>query len=296
MENNIHNKLHRDYFGENLDTEIYNRLSNYKVPESRHKKEIFDNLLQKIELGQKSTMKMPTNYRPFIFSIAASLVVLMGLYFLFNLFDQQKIVAGVGKQIQYQLPDGSVVYLNACSEIKFSKFSFVKNRQLKLVGEAFFDVRKGSKFLIETPKAKVQILGTTLNVFSRDEGFKVTCHTGRVQVTSNSQTEIIIPGESVEMNNNQLEKTTEKNIEKTSTWRTGIFYFDNKSLMTIFDEVERQFDVSIEAPAGLENRFFTGSFSNKNLIETLDIVCIPMDLNYEIRPGHKVIITHKNDR
>ncbi len=281
----------------NLNTEdkILQVSSQYTVPEGKTKEEAYKELMNKINDGAKPTIKLKSSRTPYYYAIAALLLLLVGLPFLFrqNTSSPEKVLADKGAHTDYELPDGTMVHLNSGSEIEFSKADFMSKRQLNLTGEAFFEVKKGSSFLITTPNGTVEILGTTLNVIARGKEFSVTCHTGKVMVTSGDKSEIITKGERVVKEADNLIKTSGLNLEKAASWQKGEFNFVDKPLISIFEEVERQFNVTVDA-TGVDKRFFTGTFSNKNLDEALDIICTPMELNYEIKQDKTVIITRKN--
>jgi len=210
-------------------------------------------------------------------------------------FSPSKVKTSYAEQKSLILPDQSEITLNAGSKLTYFERSFDKNRSIRLDGEAFLKVKKGTGFTIHTPNGIIRILGTELNILSRDEVFRVTCLSGKVEVSSHGQNQIIAPGEEAELNNNQLVRENQAATGSSISWKNGTFNFEDTPLLYIFDEIERQFDVRIETQ-GLENRIFTGSFSNKNLKETLDIVCIPMELKYEVIKGKKVVITSETDQ
>ncbi|MBK6282505.1 MAG: FecR domain-containing protein [Draconibacterium sp.] len=201
------------------------------------------------------------------------------------------MVTEMAEQTTFSLPDKSVVVMNADSKITWNNRKFSNSRHLRLNGEAYFDVEKGNKFVIETKNGTVEVLGTQLNVFSRNNEFRVSCISGKVRVASNNSEQIILPGETAELTPNGVTKSTLQNPGKVAAWQQGIFYFEDKPVVSIFAELERQFDVSIKFN-GMEDRFITATFSNKNLKEALDIVCIPMDLKYEIE-NKKVTVYEK---
>ena len=262
----------------------------YRVPQKRSKAETLEILRTKLD--QKSTGKPIRNLRVY-WSAAASIVLialLTTVYFYQSTPSQ--IVAAKGQHLEYTLPDGSNVIINADSKISLSESSFAKQRTLNLEGEAFFSVQKGKPFVVKTQTGTVEVLGTTLNVFCRDNELSVSCLTGKVKVTSNGQSVIIEPGEKADLVSGILQKSTNIQTDQMAGWRSGQFHFDNVPLISIFEEIERQFNVEI-ATKGLENRFFTGSFSNKNLNEVLETVCLPMHLDYEIKNGNKIKIVPK---
>lgn len=265
--------------------------SRYTVPGGLSNEEAFGKLMERIERKEiPSPMVTRKRSRILYYTVAASLVLIITLFFTFRDFQQLKIVAGTGEQQVLELPDGSGVFLNAMSEVRYSEKKFQKNRTLRLNGEAFFEVKEGSKFTVESKQGKIEVLGTSFNVHSRDDYFKVSCLTGRVVVTAASETDTISRGESVSWINNEYHKTREQEINKTLSWRDGEFYYESTELRFVLDEIERQFGVSINA-SGVKNRLFTGSFYRGNLEEALQIVCIPMDLDYEILEQGKVRIS-----
>ncbi|MDD2307543.1 MAG: FecR domain-containing protein [Prolixibacteraceae bacterium] len=262
----------------------------YRVPQKRSKAEALE--LLRTKLDQKSTGKPIRNLR--IYWSAAASIVLIALLTTVYFFQStpSQIVAAKGQHLEYTLPDGSNVIINADSKISLSESSFAKQRTLNLEGEAFFSVQKGKPFVVKTHTGTVEVLGTKLNVFSRDNELSVSCLTGKVKVTSNGQSVIIEPGEKADLVSGALQKSTNIQTDHMAGWRSGEFHFDNVPLISIFEEIERQFNVEI-ATKGLENRFFTGSFSNKNLNEVLETVCLPMHLDYEIKNGNKIKIVPK---
>lgn len=295
MNEDLHNNKRN---GSEMDAEqkIMERVSQYKVPNSTAKEDAFQLLKTKIAESNSKTITIPEKKKRINFywvaAAAAGVLVLFGIWhFVFNQTNVN-ILAAKGEHINYQLPDGSVVAINAESKISFSKDNFNKKRYLEMEGEAFFNVQKGNKFVVSTKNADIQVLGTSFNVFARENTFKVSCVTGKIKVESGNQSLIIVPGESAVVSNNILSKFHDKNIQTVANWRNGEFYFENEPLQTVFEEIERQFNVTFELPK-MEMKFFTGSFTNNNLVNALDVVCIPMQLDYEIGNNGKVIIREK---
>jgi ferric-dicitrate binding protein FerR (iron transport regulator) len=182
--------------------------------------------------------------------------------------------------------------MNADSKMSFEKSKFNHKRFLSLEGEAFFKVKKGKAFTVHTKFANIKVLGTSFDVLARENLFKVSCVTGKVLVYSEKQSVIIFPGESIIVASNKLSKFHDKNIDIVANWSIGKFYFENSSLILVFKELERQFNVNFALPE-MENKFFTGEFTNKNLTDALDIVCIPMNLTYTIDGNNQIHIKEK---
>lgn len=267
----------------------------YSVPDKLAREEAYAELVQKIKAGTKAGTVSHTSGNKYLYwGIAAAILLLIGLSVFLGQKDTVSVLACKGTHIEYLLPDSSRVFLNADSEISYSRSDFMDNRSLQLKGEAFFETRKGTNFMVSTQYGKIKTLGTTFNVNSRADFFKVSCLTGKILVQSSGDSLIVADHESVLLSGNKLSKRTEENIEKSISWRFGEFHFEDRPLALVFDEIERQFDVTVEA-SGAEDRFFTGSFYNQDLSEALDIVCIPMDLKYEIRNNKKIIISELSE-
>lgn len=263
----------------------------YRVPGTLTNDEAFTKLMERIEGGELSSPESARNkFRILYISAAASVALLVALFLSYRELRPVKISTGTGEKQVAELPDGTSVYLNAMSEIRYSLKKFQNNRRLRLNGEAYFEVKHGSVFAVESSHGKIMVLGTSFNVNSRDEYFKVSCFTGRVLVETDSQSDTLGPGESLSYINREYRKQREPDISRALAWRDGKFYYESTELRFVLDEIERQFGVSIEA-SGIEHRRFTGSFYSGNLEEALQIVCIPMDLEFQILEPGKVKIS-----
>lgn len=277
-----------------LDTEqkILIRSSAYKVPEGKSAEEALKLFREKLAGGEADTSGIARRPRILYIavSIAAGLLLLIGIRLFFSVSGEQKISTGKGLVREYILSDGSKVVLNAGSYVKFRKRDFTENRNVFLTGEAYFEVVKGTPFTISTSTGMIRVHGTSFNVFSRNGSFKVSCLTGSVEVSAAEKSIMLLPGESARISGNALEKFAEKDPGRIKSWIDGEFFYENTCLIDVFEEIERQFDVKITSD-DFKSKYFTGSFSNKDLRSALEIVCIPMDLEYEIGKNNKIFIT-----
>lgn len=283
------NKITHEEFGKmSSEDKILNVASGFVPPKGRPQEDILNELLDKMEEDS------PTRSFPIIryLQVAAAVaIMLLSVKVVPGLLFARQVKTANAEQQEITLPDGSEVILNSASKLKWNKRNFTDKRYLMLTGEAFFDVQKGNEFVIETKNGEVEILGTQLNVFSRGNEFWVSCLIGKVRVRHKDREEIITPGEMVRLNKEELQKSTSETIENTASWKEGILHFEETKLSTIFAELERQFDVTIFFD-GNEERKATIDFSNKNLQEALDVVCIPMELKYEV-DNDKITISEK---
>ncbi|MBS7786995.1 FecR domain-containing protein [Flavobacterium sp. CYK-55] len=178
------------------------------------------------------------------------------------------------------LNDDSQVILNAHSSIDYPKW-FSLNRQLKLNGEAFFKVSKGSKFTVETPMGNVQVLGTQFNVLTGKDFLEVSCFEGKVCVTHLGQEWILTPGMDVRINGNEVQ-TWNQNIAKQPAWISGESSFTNMPLHMVIQQLEKQYHCTINFPPSLAQIKYTGSFPHHSLETALQSVCLPLHLKHRI--------------
>jgi len=275
-----------EFHGMDTEKKILKAMDGFKTPGGMNEEQALEAMFKKAETSKPSgTIRFLRYWQ----AAAAVVLLLLGFYTVTNVFSKDKIKTALAEQTEFSLPDGTQVALNAGSKIKWSDKSFLEKRSLQLDGEAYFNVKKGSRFSIQTKNGTVEILGTQLNVFSRNSEFWVSCLSGKVKVSSGNDVQVITPGEMTELTASGLVKIANDKIEQTISWKNGLFYFEDKPLVSIFETLERQFDVNVSFE-GNPDRSMTVTFSNKNLQEALDVICIPMGLKYEIK-NNKVRIS-----
>lgn len=221
--------------------------------------------------------------------IAASIALVLAV--LYGINYKKNIETSFGETASYTLPDGSVVNLNAGSLLSYQPFNWKSERVLYLSGEAFFEVEKGKSFVVHTGQGMVEVLGTSFNVFAREGELTVKCFTGKVQVKGKDQTreEIIEPGEAVKLTGEKLVEF-EFQPEADVDWRQGEFVFEEAPLERVLQELQRQYNVDLEINAKLDDRYYTGQFNNKSLEEALQMVLLPMSMEYEINKDKQLVI------
>ncbi|MDW7694368.1 FecR domain-containing protein [Flammeovirgaceae bacterium SG7u.111] len=229
------------------------------------------------------------------FAVAASVAALIGVLFLMNLGNEPQFEsyrAENGKHLQIDLPDGSLVKLNAGSELSFDRANWEKERLVKLEGEGFFEVKKGEKFSVLTELGSVEVLGTSFNVFARDGKMAVDCITGKVKVSTadKKKSEMLTPGLGVSVAAGKIVESYDFEPEEKATWRIGEFTYDDIDVAQALKEIERQFDYSVEIQGDISDKKYTGGFENSDLELALEQICYPMELSYEILEAERKII------
>jgi len=214
-----------------------------------------------------------------IASIAAMLIFFIGFYALLG-NDSVLNKSNFGEQKNIVLLDGSEVILNAKSAISYSKKEWKNKRKIYLSGEAFFKVKKGSKFTVKTKNGDITVLGTQFNVKATADYFEVICYEGKVQVTDKTKKYILQPTEAYrKINGNKYEDLNY--IQKTPTWILGESTYRSVPLKYVITDLEKQFKIQIEAKNIDENAMYTGSFNHKNVTLAFKSVFEAMNLNYK---------------
>jgi transmembrane sensor len=296
MENSKnHNSDKNSSAGMDLEQLILYRSSLLKVPESVSDEDAIKLLRKKIADGEKAPAVIRHINKRMVYlisSVAAGLLLLFGIWQIWIHSPEIQVIAEKGSHTGQLLPDGSKVVLNADSKITYKKREFKTERNLRLDGEAFFNVARGTVFTVSTSNGNVTVPGTSFNVYSRDNIFRVSCLEGLVQASSGKNSVLVNSGESAVLSGNELVSFADSDISSVIGWIEGEFSYVNSPLNLVFEEIERQFNVKF---AGQEftGKFFTGSFTNKDLKIALEIVCSPMNLNYEIGNNGKISVIEK---
>ncbi|MDF9798975.1 transmembrane sensor [Catalinimonas alkaloidigena] len=225
------------------------------------------------------------------FAAAAMITVLLISFFLLR-SSSETIRAAQGQQLSYTLPDKSVVTLNAGSEITFDPTGWEDQRKLHLVGEAFFEVEKGSSFRVSSPNGTVEVLGTSFNVYARGQKLEVACLTGKVKVsdTEGNVAQLLSPGKGVLLTQHEVQPF-DIDVEEGVGWRRGEFIFEDVPLVEVLEELKRQYKLKVILQADVLGRKYSGQFTNHDLDGALQMICLPMELTYELdSANNKVII------
>ncbi len=155
-----------------------------------------------------------------------------------------------GGMYQLQLPDGTEVWLNAASSLKYSSVFKDKKREVTLSGEAYFEVahRANQPFLVHTQDQVVEVLGTHFNIsaYPDEEKQVTTLLQGSVKTSSKAAAVMLKPGQQSILNikKEQL-KLAEADIESVMAWKNGDFIFKDEDLASVMKKVERWYDVEV---------------------------------------------------
>ena len=229
------------------------------------------------------------------YSAAAVLFALIGLSSLV-LFYSKTVESLPGQHVVAKLPDGSEVELNAVSSLKYYPLKWRFERKVKFEGEGFFQVEKGDKFEVVSSEGTTRVLGTSFNIYSREQNYRVTCLTGKVQVTSKlNESVTLLPNSHVVIEKGKLVVKKKFKAEKAVSWKLNQFDFPETPLKEVFDEIERQYAVTIQLQPSLDERNISINFPKKyNVEKVLDFVCKSMNIEFEKESENVFLIKEKS--
>ena len=221
--------------------------------------------------------------------IAASIALIIAFVFGVDYLNTKTYTADFGEQLPVTLPDGSEVILNSRAEISFNERSWSSHRELKLSGEAYFKVKKGEKFNVNTQHGSVTVLGTEFNVRTINSYFEVVCYEGKVRVKTNKNEAELNPGKGFREISGQSTSLMES--QTAPSWLNQESSFKDIPLKYVLTSLENQYDIRFKGNID-KQLTFTGSFPNDDIELALKVVLGALQIDYQI-DGQTVLIEAK---
>lgn len=266
------------------DLDIDKQVSGYQVPATKSKAEAWDELSRKLDSDQKqrTPQKRTIKLAYWVGAAAASLIFMALLFGLLAKNDDTTLVAQRETQ-QTLLPDSTQVTLKRNTKVEYQKRLIDGARLVSMQGEAFFEVTKGNKFIVDFPGGKLKVLGTKFNIQSyTPKTGRVECYEGSVALEINKEKIVLTKGQAVNF--------TPKTLE-------GPFLFEAKEKLALPDNLYRWTDRSLEeilvlicaregyrlkaSPQVLQHRF-SGVLNLSNSQQALTILTKAMNLEYQL--------------
>lgn len=203
-----------------------------------------------------------------------------------------------GEQYQVVLPDGSHVWLNAASSLKYPVAFGGKERVVELTGEAYFEVahNRAMPFKVKTQVQEVEVLGTHFNVnaYTDEKATSTTLMEGSVKVTSvaDHKNTIIKPGQESVINGFEI-RVREVDTDEAIAWKNGYFLFNNENLGSIMRKISRWYNVDVEYEKGAPiSKVFSGTVSKyKNVSEVIRTLELTNEVHFKI-DNNKIIVSN----
>lgn len=190
-----------------------------------------------------------------------------------------KIITPRGGQYQVTLPDGSKVWLNASSSLRFPVAFNGSERVVELTGEAWFDVAQqpSKPFKVQvagiSQPMQVDVLGTSFNIqaYPEEPVHAATLINGKVKVVSGNEQTTLQPAQQARVAGNDL-SVVNADLEEVLAWKNGIFYLQDANIQTIMRQISRWYDVEVVYEGNVQQQFVGKIPRSMNLSDVLKVL------------------------
>jgi ferric-dicitrate binding protein FerR (iron transport regulator) len=200
-----------------------------------------------------------------------------------------------GRQFSLVLPDGTKAWLNAASSLRYPTAFVGRERKVEVTGEVYFEVAKNKQMPFKVKvneNMEVEVLGTHFNInsYSNEASINTTLLEGSVQISNQSQKQILKPGQQARVNNDQkINIVSDVNLKKVMAWKNGVFDFDDASLQEVMHQLERWYDIEVVYERGVPDIEFVGTLSRDLSLEDVLKGLKLSEVNFRIE-GRKLVI------
>lgn len=243
------------YFGncatkeERIQVLEWTKASPENLKEFCRERNIYNAILLSTDNIQRTKYDFRRHYRAQLLRIAAVVILLLSVAFgSFYLTMGDRIVplysltVPAGNSNTLLLPDGTKVWLNAGSTIKYPSSFLGMQRNIEIEGEAYLEVahNRWKPFIVNTPNGKVKVLGTKFYVTStlKEKDFMVSLIEGSVKISSGEKSAMLKPGYRAQFKDGEFKQSVIRTFE-TELWKDGIYYFKDKSFDDMAGRVGR---------------------------------------------------------
>ncbi len=200
-----------------------------------------------------------------------------------------------GGQYQVELPDGSQVWLNAASSLRFPTAFAGKERRVEISGEAYFEVAKNKAmpFIVSVNGAEVQVLGTHFNImaYNEEKAVRTTLLEGSVRFVSGNNASLLKPGQQSQLSKEgQVNVISSVDVDEVMAWKNGMFYFEGEDIETVMRQLARWYDVEVDFKGQqIDNLFYAKIPRSSKLSDVLKVLELTGNIKFEIE-GKKITV------
>lgn len=252
----------------------------------------------------KATITLANGQKVLLDSIANGILFTQGNVQVIKNANGEIVYDGNATEVQYNtlsnprgsrvvnltLHDGTKVWLNAESSLKYPTAFVGTDRKVEITGEAYFEVAHNAvPFIVQKNDVSVKVLGTHFNVnsYEDEEALKITLLEGSVQVKKSNETKLLSPGQQAQIGTGI--KVIKVDTEEVMAWKNGFFQFNGLNIQGVMRQLERWYDVHVTYEGKIKEREFAGQIDrNANLSEVLKIMK-ESNVHFEIN-GNNIIV------
>jgi len=206
------------------------------------------------------------------------------------------ITIPTGCKYKISLPDGSLVWLNSASSLKFPIVFNKFERKVYLTGEAYFEVAKNKlkPFKVFANNTVVHVLGTHFNIhaYNDEDAVKTTLLEGSVKISQDGNSKTIVPGQQAYIKRNSSKiKIQAIDVNESVAWKNDLFIFDREDMESVMKKIARWYDVEVEYKDEIPQTHISGSISRRNnLSQILNMLELTGGVHFSI-DGRKITVT-----
>lgn len=200
----------------------------------------------------------------------------------------------IGGQYKITLPDGSRVWLNAASSLKYPTFFKGNERKVEITGEVYFEINRdiNKPFIVRTNKMEVEVLGTHFNInsYNDEEDVKTTLLEGSVKVKSGAASNLLKPGQQAQLSvPGKIKIVNDVDLTETVAWKEGNFQFENAEIKYVMRQLARWYNIEVEYQGNIDKHFGGIISRNANLSKVLDMLEKTGEIKFIVE-GKKVLV------
>lgn len=202
----------------------------------------------------------------------------------------------LARQFQLVLPDGTRVWLNAASSLRYPTVFAGKERRVEVTGEAYFEVAANTSqpFKVATTHyGEVAVLGTEFNInaYEEEAHAATTLVSGAVKVSAGSSALQLLPGQQAQVGNSQaIRLNTTPDVAQVTAWKNGVFNFENQKLEQVMRQLSRWYNLKVVYEKGVPDvQFFGEMGKNLNLSQVL-LVLEGAGVRFRIEDNNTLVV------
>ena len=197
------------------------------------------------------------------------------------------LTTNAGNQYQLILPDGSKVWLNAASSIKYPVAFGSRERKVEITGEAYFEVSASASrpVIVAHGNTVVQVLGTNfnMNTYEDESVLTTTLLQGAIRIGQGANSRLIRPGQQARLNaNGTLTVVDDVNTEEVVAWKNDLFYFRSADMPSIMRQLTRWYGIRVEGNTNIQERFYAKIPKSAKLTEVLNAFSLTEKVHFDI--------------
>lgn len=204
-----------------------------------------------------------------------------------------------GRLFRIALPDGSKVWLNAASSLRYPTVFVGAERRVEVTGEAYFEVAHNSKMpfrVMINNETEVEVLGTHFNInsYTDEKNVNITLLEGAVRCTYGSDKALLKPGQQARIGgvteSGRIDVLNDANVEKVMAWKNGLFNFNDASLEEVMRQLERWYDIEVVYEKGIPKLEFIGKMGRDLTLSEVLAGLEMSRVHFRIEQGRRLVI------